>query len=264
MDYVVLIPVRNRRNKALWKAALFALLLVGLIGASFYLPVETWIERLIGWAEERGAAGKLIFTGAYIVAMVLCLWGTPFTLAAGVAFGLWWGTVVATVSATAGSAAAFLIARFMARGSVEAWVHRHARFKALDAAIGKRGWTIVFLTRFSPLVPFSISNYFFGITRVGFWPFVGASFLAILPGSFLVVYLGHIGRVTVLEGWGQLGGWQYALMAGGLMFTIAIIVYLTRVAKKALAEVEADDAQKRGETSDATNERSGRTHNLGS
>jgi uncharacterized membrane protein YdjX (TVP38/TMEM64 family) len=264
VDYVDLIPVRNWRNKALWKAVLFALLVLGLIAASRYFPVETWLESLIVWAEQRGASGKLIFTGAYIVAMVLCLWGTPFTLAAGVAFGLWWGTVVATVSATAGSAAAFLIARFLARGSVEAWVHRNARFKALDAAIGKRGWTIVFLTRFSPLVPFSISNYFFGITRVGFWPFVGASFLAILPGSFVVVYLGHIGRVTVLEGWGELGGWQYVLMAGALVFTIAIIVYLTRVARKAMAEVEADDTRTRMATPNAIREHSRRPHDLGS
>jgi uncharacterized membrane protein YdjX (TVP38/TMEM64 family)/Zn-finger nucleic acid-binding protein len=241
--------VQLLRNTTFWKGLAISVLVLALVITAQVAPVESWLERLIVWIEDRGVSGKLIFTGTYIVAMVACLWGTPFTLAAGVAFGLWWGTLIATFSATSGSALAFLIARYLARDTIEKRIQRNRKFQAIDAAIGQKGWTIVFLTRFSPLVPFSISNYFFGLTKIGFWPFVWASFLAILPGSFLVVYLGHLGRLTLLDGWSQLGAWQYLLIGGGLIFTVAIIVCLARISRKALAEAERRTASAR-ETND--------------
>jgi uncharacterized membrane protein YdjX (TVP38/TMEM64 family) len=233
------------RTWRFWKWTLLAALAAGLLLAARLVPTRLWLETFIIWAEQQGAAGKLLYTAVYTLAIVLCLWGTPFTLAAGVGFGLWWGALISTFSATAGSGVAFLIARYLARHAIEKRVEKNERFKAIDAAIGERGWLIVFLTRFSPLIPFSLSNYVFGLTRVRFWSFLGASLLAILPGSFLVAYLGHIGRLAVLDGFETLGIWEYVLLGGGLIFTMGIVFYLARVARTALAELESNKAAER-------------------
>jgi uncharacterized membrane protein YdjX (TVP38/TMEM64 family) len=225
--------------RGFWKWTLVAVLGVAVLLLGWFAPTRFWLESFIAWAEQQGAAGKLLYTLAYTLAIVLCLWGTPFTLAAGVGFGVWWGALISTFSATAGSGLAFLIARYVAREAIAARVERDHRFKAIDEAIGERGWMIVFLTRFSPIIPFSLSNYVFGLTRVRFWSFVGASFLAILPGSILVAYLGHIGRMAVFDGPGEFGWWEYVVMGGGLIFTMCIVGYLARLARRAVADMEA-------------------------
>jgi uncharacterized membrane protein YdjX (TVP38/TMEM64 family) len=231
-------------GKKYWKWAALAPAALGVFIASRFVPIEAWMESFLVFLEDKGALGMLLFTAVYTVAMLACVWGTPFTLAAGMAFGVGWGTVVATVSATGGSALAFLIARYLARDAIEKWAERNPTYQAIDAAIGKHGWKVVFLTRFSPIIPFSVSNYFFGLTKVGFWPFVWASLGAILPGSFGVAYLGHIGRLTLRNGWEDWGPVEYVLMGGALVFTGGIVLYFMHLARKELAGVNARNARK--------------------
>jgi uncharacterized membrane protein YdjX (TVP38/TMEM64 family) len=220
---------------------ILGLLIIGFLVGSRFFPMDRWIGVFIGWMEQLGGAGKLMFTGVYVVAMVACIWGTPLTLAAGVAFGVWWGTIVATAGATGGSAAAFLIARYLARGWVAKWMEKHKKFKAIDAAIGQSGWKVVFLTRFSPIIPFSFSNYLFGVTRVSFWAFFWASLLAIFPGSFVIVYLGHIGRLSIAGGFEELDAVTYGLLTAALLMTLGVVFYFGYTARKALANLEEEE-----------------------
>jgi uncharacterized membrane protein YdjX (TVP38/TMEM64 family) len=229
------------KKRSGWKWATVAVGVLGLALAWRQLPADSWLTALIGWTEDRGAGGMLVFTGVYTIAMVLCVWGTPFTLAAGMLFGLWWGAIIATFSATAGSTLAFVLARYLGRDRVEQWVKRYPRFKAIDAAVGERGWTIVFLTRLSPIVPFSLSNYMFGVTRVSLAAFVGASLLAIAPGSFVVAYLGHIGRLALLDHREAAGPLEYVVLVGGLIFTGAIVAYLAYIAKSAISRIPVEE-----------------------
>ena len=66
------------------------------------------------------------------------------------------------------------------------------RFAAIDGAIAEGGWKIVALLRLSPAVPFNLQNYLFGLTRIGFWPYLLTSWIAMMPGTFLYVYVGHL------------------------------------------------------------------------
>jgi uncharacterized membrane protein YdjX (TVP38/TMEM64 family) len=234
--------VRFTKVTRYWKWAVTALLVAAVFLVSRVAPLDRWLESLVAALEGKGALGMALFTFVYVIAMVACVWGTPFTLAAGMAFGVGWGTLVATVGATGGSAVAFLIARYLARDTIQRWASRNPKYLAIESAMGKHGWKMVFLTRFSPVVPFSISNYLFGLTSVGFWPFVWASLAAILPGSFVVAYLGHIGRMTLLRGADAWGTMEYVLMAGGVVFTAGIVLYFTHLARKELALVRARKA----------------------
>jgi uncharacterized membrane protein YdjX (TVP38/TMEM64 family) len=214
--------------------------IAGLVAATRLLPVAAWTKQLEAWISGLGTAGYLVFYAVYVVATLLFVPGAALTIAAGFLFGLWRGALTVSAAATTAAALAFLIARHLARGAVEARARKDRRFTAIDKAIGGRGWKIVALLRLSPAVPFSLSNYFYGLTAIRFWPYVLTSWLAMLPGTVLYVYLGAAGRAAA-RGAGRSPA-ENVYLGLGLAATIAVTVYLTRVARKALREAGAAPA----------------------
>lgn len=219
------------------KWILAAAVVLGLIAASRLLPVASWTRQLEGWISGMGAAGYAAFYAIYVVGALLFVPGAALTVAAGFLFGLLRGTAIVSLAATTAAALAFLIARHAARGAVEARARKDARFTAIDKAIGERGWKIVALLRLSPAVPFSLSNYFYGLTAIRFWPYLLTSWVAMLPGTVLYVYLGAAGRAAA-QGEGRTP-LETAYLAVGLAATVAVTVYLTRVARRALRKAGA-------------------------
>jgi uncharacterized membrane protein YdjX (TVP38/TMEM64 family) len=144
--------------------------------------------------------------------------------------------VIVSFASTAAAALAFLIARYAARSRVERLARGNERFRAIDRAIGENGWKVVGLLRLSPLIPFSLSNYLYGLTSVRFLPYLVASWAGMLPGTLLYVALGAAGK-TVGEK-GERSPWEWVLLGAGLLATAAVTVLLARVAKKELAGAE--------------------------
>ncbi len=215
-------------------AAAAAVLLAGLWR---FLPLGLWLERFSDWVSTAGTIGLAIFGLVYAAAAVLFVPGSILTLAAGALFGVAWGTLVVSVASTAGAAASFLIGRYLLRQRVERWARRHPRFEALDAALGREGWRIVLLTRLSPLFPYNLVNYLFGLTAIGFWPCLAATWVGMLPGTLLYVYLGFAGRAAarVASHGETVGVWEYASWAVGLGATALLSYYLSRLARRTLA-----------------------------
>jgi uncharacterized membrane protein YdjX (TVP38/TMEM64 family) len=231
-------PAKQRRPRRLpvkWIA--LGLAVVGLLGASRLLPVAVWTKQLEAWISGLGAAGYLAFFGIYVVGALLFVPGAALTIAAGFLFGLVRGTLIVSAAATTAAALAFLIARHAARGAVEARARKDRRFTAIDKAIGERGWKIVALLRLSPAVPFSLSNYFYGLTAIRFWPYVLTSWLAMLPATVLYVYLGAAGKAAA-RGAGRTT-LENAYLGLGLAATVVVTIYLTKVARKALGKAGA-------------------------
>jgi uncharacterized membrane protein YdjX (TVP38/TMEM64 family) len=226
---------RARRRTVKW--VLVALAAAGLVAGGRLLPVASWTKQLEGWISGLGAAGYAAFYAIYVVGALLFVPGAALTVAAGFLFGLLRGTAIVSLAATTAAGLAFLIARHAARGAVEARARKDGRFTAIDKAIGERGWKIVALLRLSPAVPFSLSNYFYGLTAIRFWPYLLTSWVAMLPGTVLYVYLGAAGRAAARgEGRTPL---ENAYLAVGLAATVAVTVYLTRVARGALRKAGA-------------------------
>jgi uncharacterized membrane protein YdjX (TVP38/TMEM64 family) len=149
------------------------------------------------------------------------------------------GTAVVSIAATAGASLAFLIARYLARGQIERKVVNNPRFSRIDRAIGERGAKLVFLLLLSPVIPFNLSNYFYGLTSVKFWPYVMASWIGMLPGTLLYVYLGATGKASLSGAAGQTGTpWEYALFGIGLIATVIVTVWVTRIACRELSKTE--------------------------
>lgn len=207
---------------------------------SAVLPVKEWIREFIEWVQQLGPAGVIVFIIAYAIATVLFLPGWIFTVSAGLIYGVVGGTLVALSGAIIGSTLAFLIARYVLRRNIEEMTRKSPRFAAIDEAIGRNGWKIVGLLRLSPLIPFNLSNYFYGITSVGFRAYVLVSAVGMIPGTLLYAYLGAIGQAGVSGGAKGHSIWQYVLLGVGLIATIAVTIFVSRIARKALKKSAVD------------------------
>jgi uncharacterized membrane protein YdjX (TVP38/TMEM64 family) len=221
-------------------AALIAIV-IGLFLAMRFLPVQQWLRSFNDWVGQIGAAGIFIFIGVYALATVLLAPGSILTIGAGFTFGLCKGFLAVSAGATLGAALAFLVARFVARDKIEAIAKRNEKFCKIDNAIGKQGARLIFLLRLSPVIPFNLSNYFYGLTAVKFWPYVLASWIGMMPGTFLYVYIGTASKAAVAAaaGGGEAvkHGWQYwTFMSTGLVATIVVTIWVTKIARDALKQ----------------------------
>jgi uncharacterized membrane protein YdjX (TVP38/TMEM64 family) len=131
--------------------------------------------------RSMGALAPALFIVIYIAGAVLFVPGALLTIVGGALFGLVWGTVYVSIGATIGATAAFVIGRYLARGWVRARLENNPRFAAIDDAVGREGWKIVALTRLSPVFPFNLLNYAFGLTGVSLRDYVIATWAGILP-----------------------------------------------------------------------------------
>ena len=229
-----------------WKWIALAILLVTLSTAAAFLPVKDWVAAFSDWVRTLGPVGVVVFIGAYALATVLFLPGWIFTVAAGLVYGVAGGTAVALAGAVIGSTLAFLCGRYLVRKRVEAATKGNEKFSAIDKAIGDQGWKIVGLLRLSPLIPFNLSNYFYGVTSVRFLPYVLASAVGMLPGTLLYAYLGGAGKAG-LGGGGEQSSLKWVFLGVGLVATIIVTIMVSRAAKKALAKTgaaKADGKQK--------------------
>ena len=155
------------------------------------------------------------------------------TLGAGAVFGVVWGSIYVSIASTLGATAAFLVGRYLARDAIARKIEGSERFAVIDKAVAKEGWKIVGLTRLSPVFPFTLLNYAFGLTQVKLRDYMLASWIGMMPGTVMYVYLGSLAKAPTGEHPRTTGEW--ALYGVGLLATVVVTVFVTCIAKKALA-----------------------------
>ena len=217
-----------------WKWVAYAIVAIAIVVAVRYLHVQELLKEALDWIGNLGPWGPVLFIGIYVVATVLFIPGSVLTLGAGAAFGVVLGSICVSISATLGATAAFLVGRYLARDAIARKIEKNEKFAAIDRAVADEGWKIVFLTRLSPVFPFTLLNYAFGLTRVKVGHYVLASWIGMMPGTVMYVYLGSL--VNVGAGRRQRTTGEWVLYGVGLLATIAVTAFVTRLARKALAK----------------------------
>jgi uncharacterized membrane protein YdjX (TVP38/TMEM64 family) len=226
--------------RALALLALIAAAVAGLVVLSVNAPLREALGESLG--RFRGWAwGPVVFAVAYALAC-LVLPGSLISLAAGSLFGVVVGTVVVSLASVTGASLAFWLGRTLARGLVEKRLAGNPRFRALDQAVAAGGFKIVLLARLSPLLPFTLLNYAFGLTKVRFHDYLLASWIGMLPGTVLYVYLGSTVTEVADVATGNLAGGpaRSVLFFVGLAATVVVTVYVTRLARQALRQAAPD------------------------
>jgi uncharacterized membrane protein YdjX (TVP38/TMEM64 family) len=207
------------------------------IALAGWSPQES-LKNALEWIDQLGSLGAIAFIGIYIVATVAFLPGSILTLGAGVVFGVIQGSFYVFIGAVLGSTLAFLVGRYLARGWVSRKIAGNEKFNAIDRAVGKEGLKIVLLTRLSPIFPFNLLNYAFGITGVTLKDYVIGS-LGMIPGTIMYVYIGSLaGSIATLGAADQPDNptAQWAIRIIGFIATVTVTIYVTRIARKALTE----------------------------
>jgi uncharacterized membrane protein YdjX (TVP38/TMEM64 family) len=217
-----------------WKWIAYLVAGVAIVLAAKYLHVQVLLKEALEWIGRLGPWGPVLFVGIYVVATVLFIPGSVLTLGAGAVFGVAVGSVCVSISATLGATAAFLVGRYLARDAVARKVEKNAKFAAIDRAVADEGWKIVLLTRLSPVFPFTLLNYAFGLTRIRLGHYVLASWIGMMPGTVMYVYLGSL--VNLGAGHRQRTAGEWVLYGVGLLATMVVTVFVTRLARKALAK----------------------------
>ncbi|MBI3071995.1 MAG: TVP38/TMEM64 family protein [Deltaproteobacteria bacterium] len=199
--------------------------------------MSEWALSLIDWTRDAGALGVVVFVVAYVVAALALLPGSILTIGAGLVYGPIFGTLLVSPVSVLAATAAFLVGRGVARAWVTRRMERHPRFALVDRAIGANGFKIVALLRLSPIFPYNILNYALALTRVRLHDFVAASFIGMLPGTLLFVYIGSLASTASEIVAGKrpaAGSLETVFFWGGLVATVVAAVVVTRVARKAL------------------------------
>lgn len=228
----------KRAPGAKYKVAIVILVIVALLAAGKYFNAQERLREALAWIEGLGVRGPAVFVALYILACVLLVPGSLLTLGAGSVFGLLKGFVCVSLGSTLGATLAFLVGRYFARDWVASRVAQNEKFSAIDQAVGREGWKIVGLTRLSPIFPFNLLNYAFGLTSVSLRDYFLASWIGMMPGTVMYVYLG-----ALVGDLARIGGEKHARTPGewalyvvGLVATVAVTVYVTRIARTALQE----------------------------
>jgi uncharacterized membrane protein YdjX (TVP38/TMEM64 family) len=234
---------KNNKLKSIFKFIAIAVVVAGLIVVAKVLGITDYINTLLQntltWIDSIGIWGPIVFTLIYIVASVALISGAILTLGAGVIFGVGQGSIFVSIASTLAATVAFLIGRYFLRGWVSKQIESQPKFKAIDKAVAKEGWKIVGLTRLSPIFPFVFLNYAFGVTQVSLRDYVVASWIGMMPGTVMYVYLGSLaGDLATLGAGGAESNstitWIIRIV--GFIATAAVTVFVTKIAKKALDE----------------------------
>lgn len=200
------------------------------------LNPQQLLQEALAWVDGLGGVGAIAFIAVYMLATVAFLPGSILTLGAGVVFGVVMGSIYVFLGATVGATLAFLVGRYLARGWISRKIEGNPKFKAIDTAVGREGFKIVLLTRLSPVFPFNLLNYAFGVTGVSLRDYFMGS-VGMIPGTIMYVYIGSLAGNLAMIGSDNAPtnpAVQWAIRLMGFVATVAVTVYVTRVARQAL------------------------------
>jgi uncharacterized membrane protein YdjX (TVP38/TMEM64 family) len=230
-------PGSTRRARSA-RLIVIAVLIVLAVSLFFVLPVDELLRAFTEWSQQYRLIGGVALIGLYVVATVAGVPGLILTLAAGFLFGVVWGTVVVSAGSVLGATAAFLVGRFVARDWVAERIGPSDRVRAIDRAVGRSGFKIVLLTRLSPVFPFNLLNYLFGLTDVRVRDYVLASWIGMLPATVLYVSLGTTIQNTAQLVAGEFDGGvgQLVLLWGGLAAALVVAALVARIAQRAISD----------------------------
>ncbi len=227
-----------------WRAgALAAVACAVVAGFAYFDDAKRFAVALLAWIEDLGAVGVATFVGLYIAAVILMLPGSILTLGGGFVFGFWLGSLLVVGSLAVGSGIAFLIARYAFGQGVARRLEARANLQALNRGLAREGWKLVALSRCLPGFPYKLSNYFFGLTAITFRDFFWANLVGVIPLSLTNVYIGAAAADLVEIGRQEAGGGSWALYAFGAAMAVAMLIVLSRLARRVWREAQAEAPQ---------------------
>lgn len=186
------------QSQLLKKLPLIIIVIVAVIGTYLLRDQLTFDalsenrEALLAFRDANYLMTCLLFVAAYVAIVAFSLPGaTIATLTGGFLFGVFPGALINVTGATLGATGIFLAARW---GFGEALSHRldnaQGIVKKVKAGINDNQWSMLFLMRLLPVVPFFLANLIPSFLGVPLYRFVISTFFGIIPGSVIYTSVG--------------------------------------------------------------------------
>ena len=173
------------------KWILVLLAIAGLYGVIQFTSLQDFLapEKLTSILRDLGVAGPFVLMGLMTLAVVVSpIPSLPLDLAAGAAYGPFWGAVYVLIGAELGAIISFLIGRSLGRDVVSRWLKRDITFCEQCSDHHLLGLMIV--ARLVPIFSFDIVSYGVGLTKMSLKAFAFATLLGMIPPTFALTYLG--------------------------------------------------------------------------
>jgi len=218
-------------------------LVVAALVLLYGFPGQETLQRAERLFAGSGPLGPIYYAVLYIIGSVLMQPCFPLTLGAGFIYGFPKGFAIALLASTLGAVSAFLVARYLARGWLQAKADADERYKTIDRAVTRDGWRVVLLLRLASVLPYNLVNYTIGLTGISLWHFILATWLGRIPITALHTYIGSISpNMTSFSAASKaVSPAELAIYALGWIATVLSMVYITRLARKALDEKSSVD-----------------------
>jgi uncharacterized membrane protein YdjX (TVP38/TMEM64 family) len=149
------------------------------------IPDGAQLRELV---NQAGAAAPAVFIGVCALGTAVFFPKPVLATAAGLLFGVGWGSVLAIAGFTAGAMIAFTVARKLGRDAVARWLGE--RLKVLEDVFERKGVEATLVIRLLPVVPFALANYGAGVTSVKGAHFALGTALGLIPSTVLAAVLG--------------------------------------------------------------------------
>ncbi len=170
------------------------------------------VQSLDAYIRSLGVWGHLGLVGAMVLHSFIPFPAEFVAMAAGMAFGAVWGTVLTWTGAMIGGLLAFVIARKLGRPFV-ADILIHRQLAKIDTRSAVTTIPAMIGVRLIPVIAFNLVNYAAGLTDVSWWRFTWTTAIGILPLTILMAVIGDQMREPTILDWVMLVVAGLALIA---------------------------------------------------
>ena len=178
--------------------------------------------------------GIVTFAFFYVISVLLILPASWLSLLAGFLYGPYFGSIVVFLSAFIGASISFFLAKEYFAKKIVTIISRFSKIKLLEKIINKGGLKLIILTRLSPLFPFSILNYFYGLNKVSYKDF-SIGLLFIIPGTYLYCALGSLSNnLDEIKNLKLNGNTTTTIIS--IVSTFLIVYFLTKYSNEVIKE----------------------------
>src|SRR5256884_1911466 len=223
--------------RALYWQAAAVLMVIALVWAlSRCFPVVDFIAMLQRRVMSLGAWAAIWYPLLFAACNILLLPGGILAVGSGFFFGLWWGFLIVFAGNIVGTAISFALSRSIAKRWFQQRLSSNSTLRALGPAVERESWKIILLSQLHPLLPTSLLNYFYGLTRIRFSTYMLWASIGRIPGLFLYAYVGTLGQlaVRIMQHKNYPRMIEYWIWGGVFVTTMLLLIVLGRVAYRAI------------------------------
>ena len=194
--------------------------------------LETLVNNFIPFLSSP--LGILVFSLVYVLWVSCLLPGSWLSMLSGFLYGTWLGSLIVFVGAFVGAHLTFYLGRTFLKEWAQKKVSNFPKVQIMEKAVKSEGLKIIFLTRLSPLFPFGLLNFTYGLSEVKVRDFT-IGMVGILPGTILYCSLGSLAlKVSnfgqVLSGRSDSSSFIWSLVS--ILSTILVVILVLSSTRK--------------------------------